>query len=317
MLFAACDLGATNTQVALIDASGKISLDARRPTDVRSAKSVVEGVVALAAELLDAAGLPPNELGGFGIGVAGMVEAKTGKVVFAPNLPLRNTPLRKMLLDEFRVPVLVDNDAAMAVLGESRFGAGGGVKDMVMITVGTGIGGGILIDGKLYRGATGCAAEIGHMVLNMDGPVCKCGHKGCFESLASGRAIATRAREAIGKAGGKSLIMKLADGDIKTVSGELVAQAAAQGDKTAVGVMEETGKIIGVGLVNLVNIFNPQMVILGGGVMEGDTILLKTAMAMVKKCALIPNREAVKIVPAKLGNKAGLLGAAAMIMDSR
>lgn len=312
MLFAACDLGGTFTRVALIDKTGSIALEMTKPTPLKSAKDVIDGVEGILKELVETAGAQRGDLASIGIGVAGMVDTSTGVVAFAPNLPLRNTPVKKMLNDRFKVPVFVDNDAAAATLGEAKFGAGKGINNLVMLTIGTGIGGGIVIEGELYRGETGSAGEIGHMVIALDGPDCRCGNKGCLEALASGRAIAARARGAVRRAGGKSLIMKLARGDLKAVTGEVVAQAAMDGDATAISVLKETGRIIGVGLTNVVNIFNPKLIILGGGVMEGDKVILAAARAEVKKHALIPNRDTVKIVPSVLGNKAGLLGAAAL-----
>lgn len=315
MLYAVCDLGGTTTRIALIDERGVIKLDASQPTPRKSSTSIIDGVVELTEELLAAAGKGKSNLDGFGIGVAGLVDFKTGTVVFAPNLPLRNTPLKKILAKRFGTRVVVDNDAAAATLGEAKFGAGRGVKNFIMLTIGTGIGGGIVIDGVLYRGTSGSAGELGHMVITAEGPGCECGGQGCLEAVASGRAIAARARAAVKKAG-RGKIVDLAAGDLKNITGEVVAQAARAGDKTAVGVLEETGRLIGAGLVSIVNAFNPDMIALGGGVMDGDTIILKTAAAVVKKCGLVPNRDVVKIVPARLGNKAGLYGAYVLISET-
>jgi glucokinase len=316
MLYAVCDLGGTTTQVALIDQRGVIKLDARRSTPHKSFTAIVSVVVDLVEELLAAAGKTNSDLNGFGVGVAGLVDYKTGTVSFAPNLPLRNAPLRKTLAQRLGTRVVVDNDAAAATLGEAGFGAGRGIKNLVMLTIGTGIGGGIIIDGALYRGASGSAGELGHMVIETGGPGCECGGQGCLEAVASGRAIAARARSAVRKSGdGK--IVDLTDGDLKNITGEVVQQAALAGDKTAIAVLEETGRLIGAGLVTIVNAFNPEMIILGGGVIEGDKIILKTASSVVKKCGLIPNRNIVKIVPAALGNKAGLYGAFVLISETK
>ncbi len=315
MLYAVCDLGGTTTQVALIDERGKISLDARQPTLLKSSTSIIDGVVELTEELLAAVGKTKVDLDGFGIGVAGLVDFKTGAVVFAPNLPLRNAPLKKILSGRLGTRVVVENDAAAATLGEARFGAGRGVQNLVMLTIGTGIGGGIIVDGALYRGTSGSAGELGHMVIDAGGAPCECGGQGCLEAAASGRAIAARARAAVKKAGGGKIV-DLVEGDLKNITGEVVAQAAGAGDKTAVAVLEETGRLIGAGLVTIVNAFNPDMIILGGGVMNGDTIILKTASAAVKKCGLVPNRDVVKIVPAKLGNKAGLYGIGSLLAET-
>ncbi len=316
MLYAVCDLGGTTTQVALVDERGVIKIDARRPTLLKSSTFIIDGVVSLTEELLAAIQKSSADLDGFGIGVAGLVDFKTGTIVFAPNLPLRNAPLKKTLAGRFRTKVLVENDANAATLGEARFGAGRGVRNLVMLTIGTGIGGGIIIEGGLYRGSSGSAGELGHMVIEAGKGACGCGGQGCLEALASGRAIAARARSAVKKAGGGKIV-DLAVGDLKNITGEVVAQAAQAGDKTAVAVLEETGRFIGAGLVTIVNAFNPDMIVLGGGVMEGDTYILKTAAAAVKKCGLVPNRDVVKIVPAKLGNKAGLYGMSSLLAEPK
>lgn len=308
------DLGGTKTTVALLNDKGEIVFEARQPTSLKSAKSVVDGVIRLIDELLSAASVGLSAVEGIGLGVPGMVDFEKGVVVFSPHLPLRNTPFRKLVQSHYKVPTFLDNDASLAALGEKYFGAGKGVSNLVMITVGTGIGGGIIIDDKIYRGSSGSSAEIGHMVVDVNGPRCDCGNYGCFEELASGSAIAKRAKAALRKGSG-SLILDLVQGDLKKVTGEIVAQAAKKKDKLARGIMQDVGFIIGIGLSNLTNIFNPEMIILGGGVMEGDEIIISVARDVVAKRALIPNKDVVKIVQAKLGNKAGVMGAAALVLQ--
>lgn len=315
-LVVGCDLGGTKTAVALVDKAGKIVFEAKQPTSLKSAKAIIDGVIHLIDELFSAAGAGPASVEGIGLGVPGMVDFKRGVVVFSPHLPLRNTPFRKMVQAHYRLPTYLDNDASLAALGEKYYGAGKGVWNIVMITIGTGIGGGIIINDKIYRGVTGSAAEIGHMVIDINGPRCQCGNFGCFEELASGDAIARRARAALKKPSTSSML-DMVEGNLKKITGEVVTRAAREGDKLARQILQDVGFIIGIGLANIINIFNPGMVILGGGVMEGDEFIIKVAREVVAKRALIPNKDVVKIVHAKLGNKAGILGAAALVLQER
>lgn len=311
----ACDLGGTRTRVGLINTDGKIKFQADQPTSHRSSKEVISGIIHLSEELMSAAGIDRKSILGVGIGVPGMVEYDKGLVVFSPHLPLRNTFVKKQIADHFSVPIFVDNDATLAVMGEKHFGQGKNVANMIMLTIGTGIGGGIIINGEVYRGSTGSSAEIGHMVIDINGPRDDCGNNGCLEVLASGDSIGVMARQEIKKHPG-SKIMDYAEGSIRKITGEVVARAAKDGDQLAQRILREIGRFLGVGLTNLVNIFNPELIVIGGGVIEGDTIILTEAKKVVSKKALQPNRDVVKIVPSKLGNSAGLLGAAALVLEN-
>ncbi|MFZ3062470.1 MAG: ROK family protein [Actinomycetota bacterium] len=311
-----CDLGGTKTAVGLVEKTGKIVFEAKQPTPLKSAKAVIDGVIHLIDELFSAAGAGPASVRGIGLGVPGMVDFKKGIVVFSPHLPLRNTPFKKLVQAHYHLPTFLDNDASLAALGERCYGAGKGVSNLVMVTIGTGIGGGIILNDKIYRGVTGSAAEIGHMVIDIHGPRCQCGNFGCFEELASGDAIARRARAALKKPS-HSLMLDMVEGNLRKITGEVVALAAKRGDKLARQILEDVGFVVGIGLTNIVNIFNPEMIILGGGVMEGDEFIIKVAREVVAKRALIPNKDVVKIVHAKLGNQAGILGAAALVLQER
>lgn len=311
-LILACDLGGTKTSVALIDVEGTVLFEARQPTPHTSARGVIESVVNLSEELTAGASVAAKSLLGVAVGVPGMIDYRKGLVVFSPHLPFRNTPVKKMLKRHFSVPVFVDNDANLAALGEHSYGAGRGVKNMLMVTVGTGIGGGIIIDGRLYRGATGSAAEFGHMVIDLNGPKDDCGNYGCLEVMASGDSIGALARQEL-LSHSDSRILEFADKP-KKVTGEDVSAAAAAGDKLAKQILERIGTLLGAGLTNLVNIFNPELIVLGGGVMEGDSIVAEAAKKQVAAKALIPNRDVVKIVTSKLGHRASLLGGAALVL---
>jgi len=290
----ACDIGGTKTLTALIDIEGKILFKERHPTPKQSAEQIVELVSARISKLPGSQGIDKRSILGVGIGVAGTVDMENGLVVSSPHLPFKDTPLKLMIGDSLKLPVLIDNDATLAALGEQKFGVAKGIHNMVMMTIGTGIGGGIIIKGEIYRGTTGGAGEIGHMVIDVNGPEDDCGARGCLEALASGDAIGEMA-------GG--------------ISGEQVAQSAGKGDQNALRVLKRAGKSLGTGLANLVNIFDPEMIILGGGVMIDDKIIIEEAKRVVAETALKPNRDTVRIVISELGEDAGLLGAAALVIE--
>ncbi|MEW6189082.1 MAG: ROK family protein [Actinomycetota bacterium] len=304
------DLGATKTAAALVDEQANILNLKRRSTPTESPKILVRNTIELIEEIFDVSKACMENILGIGLGVAGLMDFQRGVVIFSPNLPLRNLPLREIVHDHFNLPTFLDNDANVAAMGEKFFGAGRGVSNLVCLTIGTGIGGGIIIDDRIYRGAGGSAAEIGHMVIDPKGPPCGCGNRGCLEAFASGTAIARRAREAVDE---ESMIFKLIRGKIDDISAEIVARAAMRGDPLAKGILRDAGEALGVGLSNVINIFNPEMIIIGGGMAEIEN-LLTTARAEISRRALAPNLKTVKIVGAKLGTNAGVLGAAALVL---
>jgi glucokinase len=216
--------------------------------------------------------------------------------------------------DRLGIPAFVDNDANVAALAEHMGGAGRGCSDLVMLTIGTGIGGGVITGGQLYRGATGAGAELGHMVVDCNGPRCQgnCPNRGCIEALASGTALAREARRAAAEEPDSALARAQADG--QEVAGPLVTQLARAGDPAALGVLRLVGARLGVAVTSLVNIFNPQVVVLGGGVMGAGDLLLEPARAEVAARALPPAREEVRILPAEFGAEAGMVGAAALAL---
>lgn len=311
MMFAACDLGGTNTRVALVDETGRILSQTSQSTVLSSTDALIDSLVRMITAAADAPGPGIDRLDGVGIAVAGTVDFTSGTVIASPNLPLNRTHLKHRLTEAIGRPVLVDNDATAAAVGEARFGAGRGASQVVLIVIGTGIGGGLIVDGRPYRGASGGAGEVGHMVVDPDGPLCACGRRGCLEALAAGPAIASRARAAV-RRDNSSLILQLAGGDAAAITAETVVSAAAAGDPTAAAVWRDAAEIIGIAAANIVNLLNPEMIILGGGVTSGDTVILETTRRVVRDTALAPNRDDVKIVAAALGDNAGLIGAAAL-----
>jgi glucokinase len=233
----------------------------------------------------------------------------------AVNLPLAEIQFADVLAERLGLPVYVDNDANAAALAEHLAGAAAGCSEAVVLTIGTGIGGGLILGGQLYRGADGFGAELGHTVIEIDGPPCQgnCPNRGCFEALASGTALAREARRAAAEEPGSALGRALADG--YALEGPLVTELAHDGDKTAIGVLELIGTRLGVAISNFVNIFNPEVVVIGGGVMAAGDLLLGPARAVVAERPLPPPREEVRIVPADFGVEAGMVGAAALAFE--
>lgn len=248
-----------------------------------------------------------------GVGAAGMVDFAAGTMAFAPNLPLRDVPIRDLVAERSGLPCVVDNDANAAAWAEYRMGAGRGSRHMLLVTVGTGIGGGIVWDDVLYRGSHGFAAEIGHVIVEPNGPPCGCGNLGCWEQVASGRALDRLGREEAGRHP-EGAVASLAGGG--AVTGVHVTDAAKAGDPAAIRIVEEVGRRLGQGLAGLVNILDPDLIVIGGGVAEeGDLILGPARRAMGQAVEAPEHRPKVPVVPAALGNDAGAIGAAVLALD--
>jgi glucokinase len=257
------------------------------------------------------------ELGGVGVGVPGLVDRR-GVLRFAPNLPgVTELPIKADLEAALGVPVRVDNDATCAAWGERQLGAAQGYDDVILATLGTGIGGGIVAGGRLHRGTNGFAGEIGHMVIDPDGPPCPCGQRGCWERFASGSGLGNVGRRAAAE-GRAARVLELAGGDPALVRGEHVTMAAAHGDREACAVLADFGWWVALGLVNLTNVFDPQAFVLGGGLIEvGDLLLEPVRAAFGRLLAGAAHRPAVDILPASLGEHAGAIGAACLFDDVR
>ncbi len=304
------DLGGTKLAGALVAADGTVLHTTKLPSrPEEGADQVVEVVVSAVEELTGLAG--GREVLGVGIGVAGQIDPETGAVHTAPNLKFREFPLRARVEERLRLPVAVLNDVQAVTYGEWTHGAGKGVDDFVCIFVGTGVGGGVVADGHLVRGATGSAGEVGHMTVDLHGPLCRCGNHGCVEAYAGGWAIAERARAAIAHDPvlGAALLA-LEDGDLSRVAGETVARAAADGDPLALRIVEETGIALGAGAASIVNGFNPAVIVLGGGVVDGIPGLLAIVEREMRVRALSAAVDHARLVPPVLGGLAGAIGAA-------
>ncbi|SMB97456.1 glucokinase [Thermanaeromonas toyohensis ToBE] len=304
------DLGGTNIAGVLIDEKGELKGSKVWPTEAEyGPEHILRRIIELIRTLLEENGFTLNQLQGVGVGVPGLVNTREGRSIISHNLPgWKDIAVAQKIHEEINAPVFIENDVRMAAWGEKLLGAGQDKEDIVCLTLGTGIGSGIFIQGKMFKGRKESAGEIGHMTVEKDGLRCNCGNYGCLELYASGRGIARRAKEALANHT-SSLILKLVNGDINQITAATVCTAAKQGDELALKVIKETALYLGIGLANVANLLNPQRIILGGGVMQAGELLLEPTREVVYSRALPLNRE-VEIVPAKLGEWAGAIGGA-------
>ncbi|HEU4564129.1 MAG TPA: ROK family protein [Gemmatimonadaceae bacterium] len=310
------DLGGTNIVVGAMSTDGTQSYGMRsEPTRAeRGAESVVDRIVAMIerviAETMEATGAPRRDFLGVGVGAPGPLDRERGLVVVAPNLGWQNFPLRDVIGERVRLPVTLDNDANCATVGEWWQGAAKGGVNVVGMTIGTGIGGGLVLEGKLYHGSSDVAGEIGHTTIDITGRYCRCGNYGCLEAYASGPAIAIRAREALER-DESSMLTKMVEGQMERLTAATVYEAANAGDALAREIVRDTAVFLGAGMANLLNIFNPDVVVIAGGVTQAGERLFEPLRAEVKRRAFRPAVEACRIVPGALPGTAGVVGAVA------
>jgi len=310
-LIVGVDLGGTKIDAVLSDSCGNIKkreLKETRASEGPNAviKRIVDAIKAVSSD---------SEIAAVGIGAAGIIDVKTGLITFSPNLPgWRNIKLKDILERELGVKTFVDNDATVAALAEHKFGIAVGCDHVVYVSVGTGIGGGIITNGQIYRGICGSAGEIGHMIIDINGPLCGCGNKGCWEALASGTALEREAKAKIAE-GVKTSIPKYAKESGNKITAKGIYLAAQDGDRLAKELIEQLGYYLGVGLANLVNIFNPQLVVIGGGVSRMGEMLLEPARKTIRECAFELSAKAARVEISSLGYDAGPLGAVALALS--
>ncbi len=307
------DVGGTNVKIALVDVKGKIVYSNSVPTRAEMGyEYTVNNIKQAIYDLLKETKLTTKDIEGIGFGFPGQVDYKAGIVRNAPNIPgWVEVPIAKLIEDEFKIPTRVDNDVRCAALGELNYGAGKGCENLICITVGTGIGSGLILNGKLVRGASNAAGEIGHIKLQMNGgPICGCGDTGCLEAFASGPSIVAMAEDYI-KGGKSTKFREMANGS--PITPYIVCEAAKAGDPVAQRIFTIMGEYIGIGLASVVNLLNPEKIIVGGGVADAGDILLKPMTEALKKRAMKIAGSAVEIVPAQLGNTAGVIGSSLLI----
>lgn len=302
------DVGGSKVSGVLMAADGSVRASALQASPADDVEAMLETVVTVAEGLRER-----GRASAVGVGAAGLVDHVSGVLRWSPNIAWQEVPLRRLVEERLGLPTLADNDANTAAWGEYRFGAGRGLRHVLLVTVGTGIGGGLIQEGRLFRGAHGFAAEIGHVIVEPDGPLCGCGNHGCWEQVASGQALDRMAQEAA-RRDPEGAIARAARGS--EPAGPHVVEAAAGGDRDAAGILETVGRRLGEGLAGLANILDPEAIVLGGGVAEIGPSLLDPARARFLETVEAPShRPEIPIVPAVLGNDAGAIGAAAMALE--
>jgi glucokinase len=306
------DMGGTKLLAGVVGAGLEVHHRAQRALKGLDQQALLDTAVDAVEEARAAAG---DEVAAVGFGIPALIDRRTGTAVIAVNLDLANIPFADVMAERLGLPVFVDNDANVAALAEHRAGAAQGGSEVVMLTIGTGIGGGLILRGELYHGAIGAAGELGHIVIDMNGPPCQgnCPNHGCVEALASGTALEREAARIANERPDSGLGRALSDG--RPLTGPLITELAHDGDESAIEVVALIGSRLGVAICSLVNIFNPELVVIGGGVIAAGELLLEPARAEVAARALPPSRDEVRIVAARLGVEAGMIGAAALAFD--
>ena len=304
------DLGGTNLKAGIVDKDGKIlhRLSTKTNSDADS-QTISNQILELIAEIIKISNFKKSDIIGIGLGSPGLIDKKRETILFSPNLPRwRNIPIKRIVAERFSKPCVLENDANAAAWGEKWVGAGKEATSMVMLTLGTGIGGGIIIDNRLWRGANNVAAEIGHTVIQMDGPQCNCGNHGCVEVYASATGMVRRFKELL--KGGASSSLK----DCDEITAKMINDAAFQGDKASLDIIEETGRYLGIAIVNIMHILNPEMIVLAGGMIGSGELLMNPIRQVTTQRAFEASYKDTKIVFSQLGNDAGIIGAAGCLL---
>ncbi|MCK4606922.1 MAG: ROK family protein [candidate division Zixibacteria bacterium] len=311
IVYAGIDIGGTNIKFGLVDSKGKIIHREHRPTMAeKGATPLMHLVTNISERLLYYAAEEEYPVRWLGVGTPGAVDFRTGKVIGpSPNINgWQGMEIGRILKERLNMPVYVDNDANVVALAETRFGAAIGSDSVVCVTVGTGVGGGIMIGGKLWRGADFCGAELGHVPISMDGPVCSCGQQGCIEAYCSSSAILGRTRVRLKKEMTPAF-QNVLEGDLDKLSIRKLFAAHQKGDPVAAEVLNETARYLGVGLAGIVNLLNPRSVVIGGGVADGGGGFVEAVAVAIRERAFASAVEHLNIVKAALGNDAGFIGA--------
>lgn len=312
------DIGGTNVKIGIVGLDGRVYKKKIFSTKkVPQKDKLISLLIAHIKEVIEEFSLRKKDILGIGIGTPGLIDSKRGIIHYLVNIKgFKEVPLKRIIENRLKIPTFLDNDVNIMCLGELYYGRGKGVKNMVCITLGTGVGGGIVIDGALYRGSTLSAGEVGHTTINEKGPRCGCGSHGCMEAYVGNTGIVKDAVKRIRK-NKKTLMYKLVAGDLSNLTPKIISRAAKRGDELARDILEDTGRRIGVGLATIVNILNPEKIIIGGGIADAGKILFDAIRSTVRKRAMKVPARAVRIVKAKLGQDAGLIGAVALIKLAR
>lgn len=304
------DVGGTKTKGAVVERDGELLARVARPTDTTAG---TKGIIAVAEDLLRRAAELDVEVGAVGVGAAGFIDAAEGAVNFSPNLTYDDPHLKAALEARLELPVVVENDANAAVWAERAYGSASGLDDVALLTLGTGIGSGFIIDGRLLRGATGAGAEFGHTVVDPSGPECLCGLRGCIEQFASGTAIARMAKEWVVTESAGSIVAFA--GTVDAITAEHVAKAARQYDEAARTILRQAGKMLGIGLSNVANLFDPEVIVLAGSVTAAGEAFLGPARDELARMTIAQRRRPMRLDVSVLEGNGGILGSAALAFD--
>ena len=310
MMYIGVDLGGTGIKAGVVNQQGEILSKGSTPTMIeRPYQAIIADIAALCGRVTAEAGLTMDDIAGIGVGVPGICDPKTGVIPFCTNLGWHQIPFVEEMHKHIDKPVRVDNDATVAGLAESIAGVSAGSQASVFITLGTGVGGGIIINGRPYSGAHGVGSEIGHMILKMDGEMCTCGNQGCFERYASATAIIREARKAVAEHP-ESAIMAKCGGDPEKINAKIVIDSAKEGDPTAKAVFDGYVKGLANGIVSIIHLLDPEVILLGGGVSMAGEFLLDAVRAAVNPLVMFKTMPFARIELASLGADAGIIGAA-------
>lgn len=310
MYYIGLDVGGTTFKAGVVTEDGRIVHKDAMPTGIeRPYQEIIADMAALCQKVAADAGIAMSEIASIGVGVPGLFDNKTGTIPFCTNLGWHDIPFVAEMKKHLDTPVCGDNDATVAGLAESIAGVSAGIRDSVFLTLGTGVGGGIIINGKPYSGAHGCGSEIGHMMIRMGGERCTCGNYGCFERYASATAIIREARKAVAEHP-ESSMMASCSGDPEKINAKIVIDAAKAGDETAKTVFDGYVHGLAVGIINIINMLDPEVIVLGGGVSAAGDFLLDAVREAVKPMVFFKTMPYARIELARLGNDAGIIGAA-------
>ena len=309
-MYIGIDLGGTNIAIGIVDENGKIIHEESCETrSEREPQELIDDMIALVLKVLDEYNMQLNEITAIGVGIPGLAD-KDGNVIFCVNLGWRNVPLRKMLEDALHTPVYIDNDATVAALAEYESGSMQNCKSGLMLTLGTGIGGGIILNGEIYSGFNGVGSELGHTVIGENFYNCNCGRNGCLETFASSTAIIKYTKKLIMEMNEPTTIMENVEGNIDNLNAKIIFDCAKKGDKIATLAVNRLIKYLGIGILNIVNFIDPEIIVLGGGIAGAGQYLLDLITKEVIANKYYKDLPIAKIVLAQLGNKAGVIGAA-------
>lgn len=310
----AVDIGGTTFSVAVVNERGEMAaLEEEETRASEGAEAVLGRIVSTIRRVMSNGCMTNSDVVGIGMGIPGLHDRHQGVVLTSPNLKWENVPVRQWIGTAIGTEVYMDGDVRVAAIGEKYFGAAGGCDNFVFITLGTGIGSGVFIDGELYRGPGGYAGEVGHQTIVENGPLCGCGNYGCVETLAGNGGIVRRAIEALEKEEAPLLLQEVG-GEPANITPAALYRAAQAGCSVSRRVLSDTGYYVGTAMANLVNVLNPERIIVGGGVAQAGEMILGPMRETIRKRAMRPNAGMVRVIPAQLGRNAGLLGAAAMVL---